>query len=264
MQKLFVCFARCALFCLLPHSVCGQDGIPIRDTLPLRIINQAIFECDIQLPADYSRDKGYPLLVALHGGGGSFKNFRGIWDHFVDPQFIMATPQAPYKWLLHGEIGYDWSAWPSRDTAYMKEAISLSSSYIGTTIKTLKESYSVNQVFLLGFSQGAIIAQTAGIDNHALINGIIILSGPEIYHPGKAEIVWPSLNEIRDANHLRIFIAHGKADEAVDFELAEKSINQYACWGYDVSMFDFEGGHEISGSAMVEIQKWMAETPAGR
>ena len=243
---------------LIPLTTVGQQSVlPESDTDSIRIINQAIFTCDVQFPADYSPDIGYSLLIGLHGGGGSFETFRNIREHFIDPHFILATPQAPYKWLLEGEIGYDWSAWPSEDTSFMKDAIALTSTYIETIITNLTTRYRIKSVYLLGFSQGSIIAQTAGINKHDLIDGIIILSGPEIYHPGKPEIVWPSVKSIKNANNLRIFIAHGKDDHVVNLELAKKSKNQYTRWGFDVTMFEFEGGHEISGSAMREIQKWL-------
>ena len=107
------------------------------------------------------------------------------------------------------------------------------------------------------FSQGSIITQVAGINNHDLLNGIIILSGPEINHPEKPEIVWPSEETVQSANHLRVFIAHGKSDEMVDNEFANKSRVQYEKVGYNVSFFEFEGGHEINDEAMKEIEKWI-------
>lgn len=246
------------LLSIYPLVLNGQaNDLQECDTNLIRIINQAYFRCYIQLPADFKTENEYTLLIALHGGGGSFESFRNIWERFTDPQFIMATPEAPYKWHIGGEIGYDWSAWPSQDTSFMIDAINLTSSYIETIIKNLKERYAVNNVYLMGFSQGSIIAQTAGIDNHSLLEGIIICSGPEIYHPGKPEIAWPSEESIRAANHLKIFIAHGSGDNVVDPSLAKKSRDQYISWGYDVNLLEFEGKHEISGTALQEIQKWM-------
>jgi len=246
------------LFSIYPLLLNGQAGDPLeRDTNLIRIMNQAYFNCDIQLPDNFNNEKGYTLLIALHGGGGSYESFRNIKKHFSDPHFILATPEAPYKWQLGGELGYDWLAWPSKDTSFMQDAIALTSTYIETILTNLMSRFRIKNIYLMGFSQGSIVAQTAGIYNHALLDGIIILSGPEIYHPGKPEIVWPSLKSIGDANNLRIFIASGKDDTVVNLDLAKKSKDQYTRWGYDVTMFEFEGGHEISGAAMREIQKWI-------
>lgn len=253
---------RSAYFILLliiwPKLINGQvSNLPASNTNSIRIINQAIYKCEVQLPDNYSLNRGYPVLIALHGGGGSYENFKDIWDHFTNPQFILATPQAPYKWLLGDQIGYDWAAWPSNDTSFMKEAIVLTSKYIDTIIKNLKSRYSVENIYLLGFSQGSIITQIAGIDNHDQLEGLIICSGPEMYHPNKPEIIWPSEKLTKRANHLKVFIAHGKGDAIVDLELARKSKDQYIQHGFDVTLYEFDGGHEISKSAMQEIQNWM-------
>ncbi len=246
------------LFIIRPLLIDGQvSNLPESHTNSIRIINQAIYNCKVQFPDNYNPNNGYPVLIALHGGGGSYETFMDIWTHFADPQLILATPQAPYKWLLGDQMGYDWAAWPSNDTSYMKEAIVLTSKYIETIITNLKSRYKVENIYLLGFSQGSIIAQIAGIDNHDQLKGLIICSGPEMYHPNKPEIIWPSVDLTKRANHLKVFIAHGKDDTIIDLELARKSKDQYSCYGFDVTLYEFEGGHEISKSAMREIQKWM-------
>jgi phospholipase/carboxylesterase len=219
----------------------------------------ALFHCNIQLPDNYSLERSFPLVISLHGGGGSYETFRSIWKHFESPQFIMATPQAPYKWLMGDKIGYDWSAWPTGDLTFMVNALKLTSIYIENLIKSLTSKYNVEDVYLLGFSQGSIITQIAGINNHNLLSGIIILSGPELNHPEKPEIVWPEENCVLSANKLKVFIAHGKADAIVDIELARKSKDLYDSLGYDVSLFEFEGGHEINGAVMKEIEIWMKD-----
>ena len=158
---------------------------------------------------------------------------------------------------MGGKIGYDWSAWPTGDLEVMTKALKLTSAYIENLIQSVTTQYKITDVYLLGFSQGSIITQIAGIDNHKLLKGIIILSGPEPNHPGKPEIVWPSEEAIRAANQLKVFIAHGKSDAIVDIELAYKSEDLYAKYGYDVTLVEFEGGHEISGEAMRKVEQWI-------
>jgi predicted esterase len=217
----------------------------------------ALFECKVQFPDGYNLKKSFPLIISLHGGGGSYETFKNIWRHFENPQFILATPQAPYKWLMGTKIGYDWSAWPSENLMTMQNALKLTSKYIENLIQSLTSNFNISKVYLMGFSQGSIIAQIAGINNHDLLDGIIILSGPEFDHPEKPEIVWPSKKAVQSANHLMVFIAHGKADDIVDFALANISREQYEEFGYYVSLFEFEGGHEINAEAMKEVEKWI-------
>ncbi|MCK5279155.1 MAG: alpha/beta hydrolase [Cyclobacteriaceae bacterium] len=244
------------LFCVNLNTVNGQESGTLKSD-SLYFESPALFSCNIQFPNDYDSEKALPLLISLHGGGSSYNSFKNLWNRFESPQFIMATPQAPYKWLMEDKIGYDWAAWPTGDLVLMQKALKLTSNYIDNLIQSLTDKYNISEVYLMGFSQGSIITQVAGINNHDLLDGIIILSGPEINHPGKSEIVWPSEETVQFANHLRVFIAHGKSDEIVDIEFANKSKVQYEKIGYNVSFFEFEGGHEINVEAMKEIEKWI-------
>ena len=243
---------------IVPHfAICQETETKAIKSDSIYFESSALFQCYLQFPDDYNPAKPFPLVISLHGGGGSYQTFRNTWKHFENPQFIMATPQAPYKWLMGDKIGYDWSAWPTGDLMFMQKALKLTSNYIENLIQTIKEKYNISEVYLMGFSQGSIITQIAGINNHDLLNGIIILSGPEINHPEKPEIVWPSEETVRSANNLRVFIAHGKADAIVDIELAYKSRDLYKKFGYEVSLFEFKGGHEINGQALKKIENWI-------
>ncbi len=223
----------------------------------------ALFECKVLFPNRYTLEKSFPLIISLHGGGGSYETFKDIWRHFENPQFIMATPQAPYKWLMGGEIGYDWSAWPSGDLIAMQKALKLTSPYIKNLIRSLTEKYKISEVYLMGFSQGSIITQIVGINNQELLKGMIILSGPPLYESVWSpwvdffEIEWPAEESFRSANHLKVFIAHGKADEIIDIEFAYKSRELYTKFGYDLFLFEFEGGHEINEIEMKAMEKWI-------
>lgn len=256
LQKIVIGFLT--LFCCTTYLVQAQnEPLSTVKSDSLYFESPALFECNMQFPENYNSEKSFPLLISLHGGGGSYKTFKNIWSHFENPQFIMATPQAPYKWLMEDKIGYDWSVWPSENLNVMQTALILTSKYIENLIQALTTNYNINDVYLMGFSQGSIITQIAGINNHNLLEGIIILSGPEIDHPGKPEIVWPSEKAVQSANHLRVLIVHGDSDQIVDLSLAIKSRDQYKKIGYDVSLFEFDGGHEINKIEMKAVEKWI-------
>ena len=243
------------IFCTVSFNIKAQQSEINRKSDSIYFAGPTLFDCHIQFPANYSPLKSYPLIIGLHGGGGSYKTFRNIWLRFENPQFLLATPQAPYKWLMGDDIGYDWSAWPTGNITFMAEALNLTSKYIESLINSLSENYNIEKAYLLGFSQGSIIAQIAGIHNHDLLRGIIIFSGPEINHPGRPEIVWPSAEAISSAKNLEVIIVHGRNDSIVDIELAYKSKKIYEKYGFEVSMFEFEGGHEIDEGALKRVEK---------
>lgn len=252
------------LFCCNTHFIQGQETeLTNIKSDSLYFESPILLECNLQFPDDYNPDKSFPLVISLHGGGGSYETFMNIWKHFENPQFIMATPQAPYKWLLEDKIGYDWSAWPTGDLKIMAKALILTSKYIENLILSLTEKYKINEVYLMGFSQGSIITQIAGINNFELLSGMIILSGPPLYVSVWSpwvdffEIEWPAEESVRSANKLKVFIAHGKSDEIIDIEFAYQTRELFTKFGYDLILFEFEGGHEINAEIMKKIENWI-------
>ena len=252
------------LFCCNTHFIQGQETeLTTIKSDSLYLESPILLVCNLQFPDNYNPDIPVPLVISLHGGGSSYETFMNIWKHFENPQFIMATPQAPYKWLMEDKIGYDWSAWPTGDLKTMAKALKLISKYIENLIRSLTEKYNINEVYLLGFSQGSIITQIAGINNVELLSGMIILSGPPLYESVWSpwvdffEIEWPAEESVRSANNLKVFIAHGKSDEIIDIEFAYKSRELYTKFGYDPFLYEFEGGHEINAEVMKKIEIWI-------
>lgn len=225
----------------------------------------AVNECIINTPSDYQADKSYPMVINLHGGGSSYEDHSKIYKYLDTPGFIMATPQAPYKWLIDDEIGYDWSAWPSGDLEKMSKALELSSEYILNLVKSLKSNYRISDLYLMGFSQGSIVAQFAGVNNYRLFDGLIILSGAPFKEPfcppfsDCFEPEWPNDRAIIRAKRLKIFIAHGLKDSLIDIQLAHKSERLFKSFGYDVTFIEFDGAHKITRSEMNKINDWLAQ-----
>ncbi|NQV37074.1 MAG: hypothetical protein HQ509_03600 [Candidatus Marinimicrobia bacterium] len=223
----------------------------------------AVNECILNMPSDYQPDKSYPMVINLHGGGSSYQAHSKIYKYVDAPGFIMATPQAPYKWLMDSEIGYDWSAWPTGDLEVMNTALDYSSEYIANLVESLKSNYHISELYLMGFSQGSIVTMFAGIHNYKSFDGLIILSGAPFKDPfcppfmDCFEPEWPNDKAIRKAKRLKIFIAHGLNDPRIDIQLAHKSEGVFKAFGYDVTFFDFDGGHNITRNEMNQINDWL-------
>jgi len=227
------------------------------------IDNSALFKCRIHLPRDYDPAKSYPLVVGLHGGGGSFDQFITLWKDFGELEFIYAVPQAPYHLLKDNEIIYEWALWPTGDMEIMERAKEITEKYIAKLVKDLNKRYKIDGAYLMGYSQGAIFTYTAGIRNHHLIKGLIILSGPGLFEPiyspfmGWVGIEWPSENSIKAAKDLRVFIAHSKDDQVVKYELGVTSRDVLLNYSYDVTFYDFEGGHTIPPEVLKQVVEWI-------
>jgi len=227
--------------------------------------SESLFKYSVKLPVNYNPQKKYQLVIGLHGGGSSIEQFISIWDSLANTDFIYAVPQAPYPWLLDKELGYDWALWPTGNSKLIKRASNLIADYISDLTIFLKKQYNISDTYLLGFSQGAIFTYIAGIKNHSIYKGLIILSGPGLLEPlvspftGESEYNWLEKDYINSANNLRIFIAHGKDDKMAKFELGVKSQSVLSNFGYDVTFQDFSGGHSVNSKILLNVFEWLKQ-----
>ena len=65
--------------------------------------------------------------------------------------------------------------------------------------------------------------------------------------------------QMKTANFLRIFIAHGNEDRMVEFESSLKARDLLTKLGYDVTYVEFGGGHTVDKTTLQTAEKWMKE-----
>jgi len=224
----------------------------------------ALFGCLVRFPEDYEAGRSYTLAVGLHGGGGNAEDFITLWDDFQDRDFVYAVPRAPYPMPGNGEILFDLALWPTGDEALISKATALTEEYVTNVVRDLTRRYKVGDVYLMGFSQGAIISYIVGIKYHTLFRGLICLSGPGLLAPlinpfaGSFDPDWLEEELIQEAKALRVFIAHGKQDESPNYELGVRSRDVLIRHGYDVTFRGFEWGHHLPPDEVLEqIVEWI-------
>ncbi|HET6443818.1 MAG TPA: hypothetical protein VFI27_04480 [candidate division Zixibacteria bacterium] len=230
------------------------------------IEGSALFSCLLRLPENYAPDICYPLVVGLAGGGGNPEDLIKLWDHIPGREFIYAVPRAPYPMLVDGELGFDWALWPTGDEELIGRATELSEQYIIKVAQDLSGRHDIDDVYLLGFSQGAILTYLVGIKHHHAFKGIICLSGPGLLTPlvnpfaGPFNPSWPKEEHFQDARDLRVFITHGNNDQPIPFEMAIGSREILVNHGYDVTFRDFDGGHcHPPREILAEIVNWIRD-----
>ncbi len=221
--------------------------------------SESLFKCSIKLPDNYDSQKSYKLVIGLPV---AFNDFSAIWDGFkVD--FIYATPQAQYTNLMDNKMISDWAFWTSYDSSTIARAATLTADYMADLVVELKMHYSVDEIYLMGFSQSAIFTYIAGIQRPELYKGIICLSGPGINEPlrnpfaGEYTPDWLEEKYLEPAKTLRVFIAHGTKDQTPPYDYGVKSKEILSSYGYDVSFHSFDGGHTIDPEILKQALEWI-------
>ncbi|MCD4701904.1 MAG: hypothetical protein K8S24_08625 [Candidatus Aegiribacteria sp.] len=213
----------------------------------------------VHVPDNYDPQQEYDLVLALHGYGGDVSEFASRWTEFDDGYFIFASLQAPYafeqngrsvySWTVHGSSEWDGGDMPSEQKQEMfSNSTELSSDMIIACLDKLKTTYRIDRVYLLGFSQGGIMAYWTGLGNPSLFAGIATYSGvidEELY---QQEV-------IESATFLPIFIGRGTQED----DRAINSRNFLMDAGYDVTFFEYEGGHFIPSEGLRAFEEWIQE-----
>src|SRR4051794_21884747 len=101
---------------------------------------------------------GAPVLVALHGRGASAEDLADLGDA-IDPEFAQVYPDAPHPWPAKDPVGLCWyDSGPDR-----RQEIADSRAKLTRTLAAVRATVSDGPLYLMGFSQGALMTLDAGL-----------------------------------------------------------------------------------------------------
>lgn len=214
----------------------------------------------IVYPEGYDPGKSYPLLIALHGRGGNAVNFSSISSLISKRDIIIAIPEGPYSFNSVGTIEFVMHSWDivTDKREVMQIADPLVVEYIADISSELKKELNISRTYLMGFSQGAAYAYAAGIRFSERFDGLICFGGTI---PDQTLYPWfISDMDISAGNSLKVFVAHGLNDQAINSDNAARSVAILEKNGYNVKQVLFEGGHYVPGEVLNEAIDWLSVT----
>jgi predicted esterase len=204
---------------LVPAAAVAQEGDASSGRGPgqeiMYVATPTVAPIRIQLPEGYDADQTYPLVVGLHGHGGRGDEFFTPAPMFAKAGVIYAVLQAPYALAMAGRIGYSWNLRGVDNEAGDQGENELSIRYILTAVDALEEKFHPDDVYLMGFSQGGTMTYQTAIANHERFKSFMVFGS--WYRPE-----WFSEEEVAAANHLRVFVGHGRQDGVVERSTTSK------------------------------------------
>jgi phospholipase/carboxylesterase len=220
---------------------------------------EKLLKCRLHLPQGYDGQKSYPLLIGLHGNGGNAEAMASLWREFDDREMIYAAPQGAYPKLgsfPSKNNEYSWEI-QIQDEGLWKRGDPLTVAYILEVARELSRICNIGEIYLLGHSQGAAYAYTAGIKHPDVFKGVICFGG--LIPPMDKSYSLLSMEDVARGRGLRVFIAHGRYDRALNISEGKKARALLEEADYDVTFYPFEGGHEISPTALKSAIKWLLQ-----
>jgi len=198
-------------------------------------------------------------IIWLHGLGADGNDFAPIvpelnLSNALNIRFVF--PHAPIMPVsVNG--GYEMRAWfdiydtsltARIDVAGIEASTTLLNHFIAAEVAS---GIPASHIILAGFSQGAVIALTAGLTYPERLGGIMALSG-FLPHP---EGVLPRASLAN--KDIPIFIAHGRQDGILPFGLGEKTAQLLSGEGYPVSWHAYDMAHSVCIEEMGDIGRWV-------
>ncbi len=206
------------------------------------------------------------VVVWLHGLGADGNDFAPIVPLLArcnELSLRFVFPHAPMRPVtING--GLRMRAWydiRSVDLAGTREldrdGIQASCRQVSALIRQLQREHALHaqQIVLAGFSQGGVIALLAGLQaaefDSAPLGGIVALS---CYLPW----VPAGLSAAARLTQTPLFMAHGKADPVVPFQLGQQAASTLQQLGLTVDWHSHPVAHGVLPEELADIDAWLA------
>ncbi|HSG15655.1 MAG TPA: phospholipase [Anaerolineae bacterium] len=200
-----------------------------------------------------------PMLLLLHGIGASEYDLFALAE-YLDPRFLVISLQAPFQlrpdsfaWFEVQFTGQGPVIRPEQAEASRQELISF--------IQEAPQAYQANpsRVYLMGFSQGAIMSLGLTLTRPELLAGVVAMSGrtlPELF-----EDHGPLSGHLAPTEKLRGFpllVVHGLWDRVLAIDYGRATRDRFADLPVDLDYREFDMGHTISDESLETIKTWLA------
>jgi phospholipase/carboxylesterase len=199
-----------------------------------------------------------PLVIFLHGYGGNEEAMFALKDS-LPSAYTYLSVRAPHA-LAEG--GFEWFDKTNSDGEYDGDSDQVSSSqklitdFIAAAIK--KYRVSAYRVFLVGFSQGAMMSYYVALHHPQGIGGLAVLSGTML--PALRAEVKPGVPLGLPA----VFIAHGTIDTTLPIVLAVQAEQLLRPGSVTVQFHAYPGlGHAFNEAEISDLKRWLQNANRG-
>jgi len=219
----------------------AQADATLHTDLPLAYLEQT-----------QSDARNEPLVIFLHGFGSNEEDLFGIKDALPSTwTYLSARAPSPvqpsgFRWFTKtpGDGDYDGV------TADLQSSAKLIKDFVGKA--TAKYHTQPDRVFLVGFSQGAIMSYEVALRDPQLVRGIAALSGSVL------PVLKAELKPDERLNKLAIFIGHGTLDQALPYASATRANEVLVGLGLKPEFHGYPGmNHTVSEAEVQDLKAWL-------
>ncbi len=193
----------------------------------------------LYVPEDYTPDRAWPLVVALHGGSGHGRGF--LWNWLRDARSFGAILVAPTS--AGNSLGSTWALMgDDNDTPNLARIVA-----------QVREKWTIDpkRLLLTGMSDGGTFCYVSALDGGSPFTHLAPVSAT--FHP--------MLISTADADRIRglpIYLVHGSLDWMFPVEVARRAKTALTAAGANVTYREIDDlSHTYPREINAEMLKWL-------
>lgn len=196
-----------------------------------------------------------PLLLLLHGVGSNEYDLFGLAP-YLDKRFLIISVRAPYTMGVDSFAWFEVNFTPQGPVIQAEQAEQAEASRY-RIIMFLNEAVAAygadpQQVYLMGFSQGAIMSASVALTRPELVAGAVLMSGrilPQIE---------PLVAAPEKLKGLPVLVVHGTSDGVLPISNGRDSQKTLTALPVDLLYREYPMGHEVSRESLADVTSWLS------
>jgi len=213
-------------------------------------MNNISFVYDVK--ESFSFDKNSKVIIMFHGYGSN-KDDLFSFAKFMSPNFLIISVQAPiqmdYNSYCWWSLNYNNDMQLQMDIEEAENSLNELNRFIIEDL-SVKYNFALNQVYLMGFSQGCMISYALSINFPKNYKKAVGLSG-KIPH----EII--NFDEKFDYSNHNFFCSHGINDQVIPIEIGRASDKWFSEKNINHKYLEFESAHGINPQNFEQMNLWL-------
>ncbi|MEM6844094.1 MAG: alpha/beta fold hydrolase [Bacteroidota bacterium] len=195
--------------------------------------------------------KNPPLLILLHGLGSNEQDLFSFAPR-LDPRYLVISVRAP---LTYGYGGYAWfnidfsKGIPQPNFEEVQQAQQQFSNFLSEIVHKLQPD--ANHIYLVGFSQGAIMGYATAFSHPEKINGLVAMSGYILRETTPPDGITSVHRKIK------ILATHGTQDPVLPIFLGRSAADFLRQHKFDYKFKEYAMAHEVNQACFSDIKQWL-------
>ncbi len=194
-----------------------------------------------------------PLLVLLHGLGSNEQDLLSLAP-YLDQRFLIVSLRAPIVLQAGAYSWFNIEFTPKGnfiDTEQAENSRLALLSFLDQLGK--QEVYDPKQVYLMGFSQGAIMSLSVALSTPEICAGVVAMSGRLL------DSISDKLANLEALNKLHFLVVHGRSDQVLPIECGREIKTYLSTLPVSFTYREYAMGHEVNAESLSDIAQWLKQ-----